>query len=221
MERHDYTPREEPVRHPIRFVMLPVAIGALLLSACGSDSDSGGSSSSETSIPVNVSTEPTGDFNDADVTFAQGMIPHHQQAVEMADLALSPDAGASTENVALATQIKGAQDPEIAMMTSWLQAWGQPVDMPGMDDMEGMGSDDMDGMDGMMSAEDMSNLANLTGTEFDTAWAEMMIAHHEGAIAQAQTAKAAGSNPDVLTLADQIIAAQQAEIEQMKALLAG
>ena len=76
-------------------------------------------------------------------------------------------------------------------------------------------------MDGMMSADDMAGLATLTGAEFDTAWAEMMIAHHEGAITQARTVKAAGSNADVLVLADEIIAAQQAEIDEMKALLAG
>ena len=76
-------------------------------------------------------------------------------------------------------------------------------------------------MEGMMSAEDMASLQTLTGQDFDTAWATMMIAHHEGAIAQAQTVKASGSNPDVLVLADQIIAAQQAEIDQMTAFLAG
>jgi uncharacterized protein (DUF305 family) len=158
------------------------------------------------------------------------MIPHHRQAVEMADLALNPEAGASPEIVALATDIKGAQDPEIALMTSWLEAAGQPIDMPGMEGMEGMSSEEMEGMEGMenmggmegmMSAEDMANLTTLTGADFDRAWAEMMIAHHEGAIVMAQTVKASGSNPDVLLLADQIITAQQAEIDEMKALLAG
>jgi uncharacterized protein (DUF305 family) len=67
----------------------------------------------------------------------------------------------------------------------------------------------------------MDALAVATGTEFDTMWLEMMIAHHEGAISQSQTVKANGSNPDVLTLADQIIAAQQGEIAEMQALLAG
>ncbi len=202
------------MRHPLRFVVAPVAAGALLLSACGSDSSN--SSAESSSAPA---AEVTGDFNDADVLFAQGMIPHHQQAVEMAALALDPAAAASTEIRALATQIQAAQDPEIELMTGWLQGWGQPLDMPGMEGMDDMSG--MDGMDGMMSTEDMDNLATLSGAEFDTAWAEMMIAHHEGAITQSQTVKGAGSNPDVLLLADQIIAAQQSEIDQMKALLAG
>lgn len=200
------------MRHILRFVVAPVAAGALLLSACGSDS-SNSSAGLSSSTPAG---EVTGDFNAADVLFAQGMVPHHEQAVEMAALALDPAAGASAEIQALATQIQGAQDPEIELMTGWLQAWGQPMDMPGTDDMAGT-----EGMDGMMSADDMAGLATLTGAEFDTAWAEMMIAHHEGAITQARTVKAAGSNADVLVLADEIIAAQQAEIDEMKALLAG
>ncbi len=203
------------MRHPLRFVVAPVAAGALLLSACGSDS-SNSSAESSSSAPTG---EVTGDFNDADVLFAQGMIPHHEQAVEMAALALDPAAGASAEVQALATQIQGAQDPEIELMTQWLQSWGQPLDMPGMEGMEDMAG--MEGMDGMMSAEDMTNLTTLTGAEFDTAWTEMMIAHHEGAITQAQTVKAAGSNADVVVLADEIITAQQAEIDEMRALLAG
>ena len=200
------------MRRILRFVVAPVAAGALLLSACGSDS-SNSSAGLSTSTPAG---EVTGDFNAADVLFAQGMVPHHEQAVEMAALALDPAAGASAEIQALATQIQGAQDPEIELMTGWLQAWGQPMDMPGTDDMAGT-----EGMDGMMSADDMAGLATLTGAEFDTAWAEMMIAHHEGAITQARTVKAAGSNADVMVLADEIITAQQAEIDEMKALLAG
>ena len=82
--------------------MVPVALAALLLGACGSDSSGSESSASDT-----VSNQSTGDLNDADVLFAQGMIPHHRQAVEMADLVLDPEAGASPEIVALATEIKG------------------------------------------------------------------------------------------------------------------
>ena len=193
--------------------MIAFAIGALLLTACGSDD----SSSDVTSPAATADNQSDGEFSDADVTFAQGMIPHHQQAVEMAGYALAPEAGASAEIVALATAIQSAQDPEIAQMTAWLESWGQPVDMPGMEGMDDM--DHMASMEGMMSAEDMANLASLTGADFDTAWATMMIEHHEGAIVQAEAVKAAGSNPDALALADQIITAQQAEIDQMRELL--
>jgi uncharacterized protein (DUF305 family) len=225
MVRQLHPPERGNVRHSLRLAIVPVAVGALLLTACGSDD-----SSSTTNSTIATAGETTGDFNDADVIFAQGMIPHHQQAVEMAAFALAPEAAASPEIVALATEIQTAQDPEIVQMTAWLQGWGQPIDMPGMEGMEGMGSDEMEGMEGMenmggmegmMSAEDMANLQSLSGPDFDTAWATMMIAHHEGAIAQAQAVKSAGSNPDVLVLADEIIAAQQAEIDQMRALLGG
>lgn len=211
--------KEDAVRHPIRFALVPVAIGALLLSACGSDE-----AASTTTAPTDARADT---FNDADVIFAQGMIPHHQQAIEMAGYALAPEAGASADIVALATAIQAAQDPEIQQMQTWLEQWGQPAEMPGMegmstDEMEGMdGMDGMGAMEGMMSADDMANLQSLTGAEFDTAWAQMMIVHHEGAIAQAEALKAAGTNPDVRLLADQIIAAQQAEIDQMRTLLGG
>ncbi len=168
---------------------------------------------------------PTGSFNDADVVFAQSMIPHHEQAVEMAEFALASTAGASPEIVELAAAIQGAQDPEIVLMQSFLESWGQPTAMPGMEDMEGMSSERDGGhgpwrMEGMMSGEEMAALGTLTGAEFDRAWAEMMIRHHEGGDAMAQTVLESGTNPDVELLADQIIAAQQAEIDQMRALLA-
>jgi uncharacterized protein (DUF305 family) len=202
------------VHHRLRLLFLPLAVAALALTACGSDDAS-----------TDASGQSASDFNDADVVFAQGMIPHHEQAVEMAGFALDPEAGASPEIVELATAIQGAQDPEIVLMRSLLDSWGEPTEMPGMEDMEGMSSDEMEGMDhggmgGMMSGEEMAALGTLTGAEFDRAWAEMMIRHHEGAIVMAQTALESGTNPDVELLADQIIAAQQAEIDQMRALLA-
>ena len=71
----------------------------------------------------------------------------------------------------------------------------------------------------VMSADDMDKLGTLTGTDFDTAWLEMMIAHHEGAVKMSEDVKSNGKSPDVATLADQIIAGQTAEITEMKALL--
>ncbi len=137
----------------------------------------------------------------------------------MAALALDPAAGASAEIQALATEIEGAQDSEIELMTGWLQEWGRPTEMAGMEGMDDMSA--MEGMDGMMSDDQMTSLAGLSGPDFDTAWATMMIAHHQGAIAQAETVKANGSDPDALALADEIIVAQQAEIRRMEAILAG
>lgn len=210
-----YVLNEVNVNTPSRSILVALSAGTLVLAACGSASEA------DSSTPLPVATDAgTATFNDADVLFAQGMVPHHREAISMADMALAPDAQANAEIVALATQIKGAQDPEIAQMTALLQSWGQPLDMPGMENGETMeGMEDMEGMDGMMSAEEMAALGALTGAEFDTAWANAMIVHHEGAVSMAQTVKASGANPEVLALAEAIITGQQAEINQMRTLL--
>lgn len=185
-------------------LMAALFASTLLLAACGG-SDSGGSSSSS-------------DFNDADVTFVQGMIPHHEQAVEMADLALK---NADSEDVrALAEQIKGAQDPEIKSMKGFLEDWGkeESKDSGGMD---GMGESEMgdSGSTGMMSDEEMADLEAASGAEFDKMFLEMMMEHHEGAISMAETEQADGESSDAKDLAGKIIKAQKAEITEMKALL--
>ena len=179
-------------------------VGTLTFAACGSESKS---ASERTDAPA------TSEFNDADVTFAQGMIPHHEQAIEMADIALDPTVGAGAQVRDLATRIKAGQDPEITLISGLLSAWGQPLTM----DMSA--GHDMSSMEGMMSVEEMDALGVMNGAEFDKTWLAMMIRHHEGAIAMANTVKANGSNPDVLVLADRVIAAQQGEINEMEALL--
>jgi uncharacterized protein (DUF305 family) len=183
-----------------------------------------GCSSTESADPVTASSSQAG-VSATDVAFAQSMIPHHQQAVEMADLALSADSGASEQVQQLAEQIKAAQDPEIQQMTDWLQSWNAPTAMPGASqgaDMQGMDhrGHDMGGitMAGMMTAEQMDELQQASGEQFDQMWLTMMIAHHEGAVAMAEQVRSS-SDPNVSTLADNIISSQQAEIEQMKAML--
>ena len=184
------------------------------LAACGSD-DHSSMADTTTATQAPGGSTPTVTLNAADIEFAQGMIAHHEQAIEMAEIALDPKVGASPEVLDLATRIKGAQDPEVELMTGWLTAAGEPVMMDGGD------GHDMSSMDGMMTAEQMDTMSAMTGTEFDRTWLEMMIAHHEGAISQSETVKTEGSNADVLALADQIITAQQGEITEMQALLQG
>ncbi len=199
----------------IRRLALPAIALALTatLAACGSDHSSMGNSAPVTQASGGSAATVT--LNAADVEFAQGMIAHHEQAIEMAEIALDPKVGASPEVIDLATRIKGAQDPEVELMTGWLTAAGQPTMMDSSD------GHDMSSMDGMMTAEQMDTMSAMTGTEFDRTWLEMMIAHHEGAISQSETVKTEGSNADVLALADQIITAQQGEITEMQALLQG
>lgn len=164
--------------------------------------------------------------SDADITFAQLMISHHGQAVEMADMALQQ--ATSAEVTDLATQIKAAQDPEIGQMRGWLQEWGAPEQMDGMDGMDhgdmghgDSGSGDSGGQSagGMMTDEDMGALRDASGADFDRMWLTMMIAHHEGAIKMADQVKAESTTPDVIALADAIVAGQKKEIETMQQLL--
>jgi uncharacterized protein (DUF305 family) len=193
-------------------LLLPLAVAG-----CGGDDDTG---ETATTPPAATAVgEAAASFNDADVTFAQGMIPHHQQAVEMAEIALDPAVEAGPDVVDLATRVQAAQDPEIELMTGWLNAWGQPLEASGEMDMSD-GSHDTGSMGGMMSDEEMDALRAARGGDLDRLWMEMMIAHHEGAIEMAETEQDEGTNPDAIALAGQIITAQQAEIDEMNELLA-
>jgi len=186
------------------------AIAALVLAACGSDDSSTGPG--ENSSPSASAPAKKGDHNAADVAFAKGMIPHHRQAVEMADLAETR--ASSSEVKSLASEIKKAQDPEIKTLSGWLKAWGEqvPEEMGGMDHM---GHD----MPGMMSAEDMKELEGLSGKAFDTAFLKMMIKHHEGAVSMAESEKSDGSYGPAVSMAETIITSQSGEIDRMNKLL--
>ena len=156
------------------------------------------------------------EFNDADVAFVTGMIPHHQQAVEMADMILAKG-GVDERVTELARSIKAAQEPEIETMTAWLEEWGQPA--AGMDGMNGM--EGMDHGGGMMSDDDMAALEAADGPEASRLFLEQMIQHHQGAIDMAVVEVDAGKNADALALAQTIADAQTAEIATMQGMLAG
>ena len=174
-------------------------VTALNVAGCGSDTDSTDSSG--------------GQFNDADVTFAQSMIPHHEQAVEMATMA--QERASSTEVKQLADKIAAAQGPEIDTTTAWLEDWGQEVPSDSTGGMDHSGSD----MSGMMTDADMESLGAATGPEFDQMFLEMMLEHHSGAIEMAKTEQQDGENPEAIALAERIEADQTAEIAQMEDLL--
>lgn len=192
-------------------VLAAAAALALLLAGCG-DSDP-----TATGTPTSTSSygpAATGAHNADDVAFSAGMIPHHAQAVEMAELALSRATNAEVK--ALATAIRGAQAPEIAMMSGWLAGWGEQVPS-GTDTSMGHGSHGMPS--GMMSEQQMADLEKATGAAFDRLWVQMMIEHHEGAVAMAKTELADGQNAEAKQLAQAIITAQEREIATMKGLL--
>ncbi|MFD0316297.1 DUF305 domain-containing protein [Streptomyces flavalbus] len=188
---------------------------ALVLAACGSDDGSSDTGSGARPSPSASAEDTAGAHNDQDVDFAQGMIPHHQQALRMAEMAKSQASSAEVKD--LASRIEKAQDPEIETMSGWLEAWGEdvPSAMPGM----GHGDHGSSHMPGMMDTEDMDGLMDASGKDFDTMFLTMMVEHHEGAVDMANIEKDKGQYGPAKRLADDVITAQTAEIEEMNTLL--
>jgi uncharacterized protein (DUF305 family) len=200
--------RLEPVKRAIALVAVPAL--AFALAACGdSGSDgSGGKGGSTPSPSASASAAAAqGSHNDQDVMFAQMMIPHHRQAVEMAGLA--PSRASSAQVKTLAAGIEKAQAPEIEKMTGWLKAWGAPAGMSGM----------QHDMPGIMGEKDMTSLKGLKGAAFDKAFLRMMIKHHQGAVTMARAENRSGQSPDAKALAASIVRTQSAEIAKMRDLL--
>ncbi|MEU6026267.1 DUF305 domain-containing protein [Streptomyces tauricus] len=193
---------------------------ALVLAACGGDSDNAGSpghnghgaASSPSSASASASSAVRGKHNAADVAFAQGMVPHHRQAVEMADLA--EGRARSAEVKKLAADIEKAQGPEIRTLSGWLTSWGEDVPAEG----GGMDHSTHD-MGTMMTDAEMTELENASGTAFDTAFLKMMIKHHEGAVTMAKTERTDGTSAPAVKMAGRIVTAQSTEIERMNKLL--
>ncbi|MBT2492896.1 DUF305 domain-containing protein [Streptomyces sp. ISL-96] len=201
-----------------------VTAAGLFLAACGGNGDDmngmdHGNKSSPAATQDPAANPAPGAFNDTDVKFAQSMIPHHQQALEMAKLA--GGRAADQEVKTLATAIEKAQDPEIQTMKSWLKAWGKPESadssMPGMD--HGTGDTEGSGMSGMMSEKDMEELKAAKGTDFDKKFAQMMTDHHNGAIEMAKDEQKNGRNATAKKLADDVVKNQSAEVQQLRKIL--
>jgi uncharacterized protein (DUF305 family) len=183
---------------------------ATALSSCSTASteNRGANASSATS------TEQTASHNEDDVMFAQMMIPHHQQAVTLT--ALVPDRSTNPDLIALAAKIAGEQQPEIGGMRALLTQWDvKTAEMPHESGHAGMA------MQGMINDATMIKLDSLKGADFDTLWLQSMINHHQGAIEMAKVEIADGKNADMITMAKNIVSAQQAEIDQMKQILGG
>lgn len=207
-----------------------LAASMLVLSACSGTATDSGASSVTTSVSTSAAaTSAQAAHNDADVTFAQGMIPHHEQALEMSDMLIGKQ-GVDPAVLSLANRIKEAQGPEIEQMQGWLQQWGVgPAsggmpghDMPGHDMSGGDGMGDMPGMGaghGMMSEADMAALQNAQGAAAGRLFLEQMIRHHEGAITMAEQEIDNGQFPAAIEMARNIVSSQQAEIDEMRALL--
>jgi uncharacterized protein (DUF305 family) len=200
-------------RKTLALAALPVA-AVLTLAGCG-NSDNGSASpasghSSMAGMPGMSSSASA--HTKQDIAFAQGMIPHHQQAIAMAKLAAANAGSAQVRH--LAARIEAAQGPEIKTMTGWLKSWGASTSMSGMSGM------DMGRMPGMMSEGAMKKLAHADGKDFDTMFLRGMITHHQGALTMAEQEIAKGKNPDAIALAKSIKASQAKEIVLMRTMLA-
>ena len=173
-------------------------VAGLALSGCAINSEPNAS-------PAQSPQSSATDFSGYDIMFAQMMIPHHQQAVDMGTLAETR--AFSPEVKALAAQIKAEQAPEIAQMKTWLTNAGKSMDM----------GHEMT-MDGMLSDAEFTALENSTGTEFDKLYLQGMIGHHEGAIKMAQMV-VDSTNAEAKALGDAVVKSQTKQIEYMKSLL--
>ncbi|MEV6239178.1 DUF305 domain-containing protein [Lentzea sp. NPDC051838] len=173
--------------------LIGAVVGMLILSACGSTENT-------------AAEKPAAEKSAADVTFAQDMVPHHEQALEMAKLV--PSRSSNDQVRGLAQRIEKAQDPEITRMNGWLKEWGAEQKSHEGHDMAGM-----------MNDEDMAKLEKATGADFDKQWLDLMIKHHEGAVEMAKTELADGKDAEAKKLAQAIIDGQQQEITEMKDLL--
>lgn len=143
----------------------------------------------------------------ADIMFLQMMIPHHQQAVDISNLALTKSKDA--ELLALATAIRDGQSDEIIQMKQWLKDAGADVEMGHTMD---------DHMGGMLDDAELAELKSATGFEFDRLWLLGMTGHHDGALHMTQMIEDA-NNSTIRKFGQDIVALQTAEMKQMKAML--
>ena len=146
-------------------------------------------------------------YTGADIMFLQMMIPHHQQAIDISNLAQTKSK--NPELLALAKKIATDQAAEIVQMKAWLKDAGASKDM----------GHSMSGMGGMLSTDELTNLNSATGSEFDKAWLNGMIGHHDGAIHMTNMINDA-QNLDIKTFGENIVKVQSEQITQMKAMLA-
>ena len=201
--------------------VIAAATAAVLAASCsGSSTAPAGGPAAAPPVSSQSAVAPISpEHNEADMRFAQGMIPHHTQAIAMSSQAARR--AASPEVKDLAARIEQAQGPEIEQMNQMLDAWGAPRLQPGSTAMPGMPGMPMGGMPmpGMMGEAELQQLAAQSGPAFDRMFLQMMIEHHNGAIQMAQTEQAQGLNPQTKQLAGAIVADQQREVTEMQALL--
>ncbi|WP_374772698.1 DUF305 domain-containing protein [Streptomyces sp. NBC_01310] len=160
--------------------------------------------------------KPDDSPNAADHAYVQRMIEHHRQALTMS--ALAPQRAAADGVKRLADRITAAQKPEIGAMQKWLARHPTPSAGSGG---HGQGHDqghDHGAMPGMATEQQLKELTEAKGTDFDRLFLKLMTAHHEGALTMAGEALAGGNNIAVEEMANEVVATQSAEIHRMRAM---
>ena len=194
----------------------------LLGAGCGGERGEPG----ERSGVATERTAPDGAiFNDADVAFVRATVAHHQQTVEIAELASVPGNEASDWLLPLAERIKASRSTDIERLQKLLGAWGEGAASPATTEERTAGArvadpTDVPGAEGMMSADEMIELTTTTGGDFDRLWLSMMLRHHEGAIEMAQRLLSEGRNGELQSIAATISTAHRAEAAEMESALA-
>jgi uncharacterized protein (DUF305 family) len=183
------------------------AVAAVILSACGSQTTSTATGSRDAaSMPgMSQSASPAkASFNDADVTFAQMMIPDHQMTAKMA--ALAQKKATSKDTKTLAAQMVKGQSTTVDMLQGWLKTWGKPASA-GMTGMT---------MPGAMTDKDMTMLKSMKGMDFDMMFAQMMVKHHQASMKMAQEEQDKGASTDAKAMAAAMLKAQQAQVDELR-----
>lgn len=161
-----------------------------------------------------ASPAPVQPPNEADFAFIEGMIVHHQQALEMT--ALVPERAASEQVKGLADRIADTQQAEIGGLNGWLRQKGRPTVDPSAPGHAGHTT-----MPGMATPEQLNQLRAATGTAFDRLFLQLMITHHEGALTMVRQVQTSGVDVRVQELADDIAVTQTDEIHRMQGMLGG
>ncbi len=159
-------------------------------------------------------------WTEADADFMTGMIGHHAQALVMARLV--PTRGANAPVQRLAARIINAQQDEIALMQRWLRDRSQPVPDPSADHAAMPGMDHAAHMPGMLTPEQLADLGQARGDEFDRKFLTYMLQHHRGAIAMVNKlfqTPGAGQDEATFKIANDVQADQGTEINRMTIML--
>lgn len=190
-----------------------LAVG-ITLAGCSTDSSDDGGHGGHDGVTSAGSGRSAATHDEHDVAFAQQMLPHHRQAVEMSETLLDKGSGVDPDVVAIAEQIAVEQSPEIDTLSGWLREWGEPTAA------SGTSGTDHSSMSGMMSDDDVSALDDASAQDAGELFLRQMIEHHTGAVEMARSEVEQGRNADAVALAESIISGQTAEIDQMRDVLA-